>query len=143
MTKVISLKAFFITIVVVLIAGLLYSVVIKRLTSSNSKPNINSLSNIAPAIQGPVSFDLEITSPEDETLVFEDSISISGKTSPKSWVIISNQNDDSEVDSDLRGNFSKVIQLNSGLNYIYITAFDSQGNSKQVKKTVYFSESQI
>ena len=96
-----------------------------------------------PVTKVPVSLFLEISSPEDNVLVYEDNIVISGKTGPETTVIISSQDNDTGLQASKDGEFSKVFQLSRGANIIEVTAFDTEGNSKTVTRSVYYSEEKI
>jgi hypothetical protein len=96
-----------------------------------------------PVTKEPVSLFLEITSPEDDVLTYDGSTVISGRTGADATVIISNNTSDVGLQSGNDGQFSKVFPLTEGANIIEITAFDSEGNSKTVTKSVYFSKEKI
>ncbi len=100
------------------------------------------------ALQGPLtkepsSFNLEINNPDDNTVVFEGTVSVSGKTAPKATVIISSGARDIGLNADSKGEFSKVIDLSSGPNTLTITAFDSSGNSTNETRFIYYSEEKL
>ena len=96
-----------------------------------------------PVTKEPVSLFLEIANPEDEILVDKDNLVVSGKTGPELTVIISSPITDAGFQAGIDGQFSKVISLAPGANLIEITAFDNEGNSKTVTRTIYYSEEKI
>lgn len=102
-----------------------------------------SLLQYNPVTREPVSLFLEIANPEDDILVYEDNLLISGKTGPKFPVIISGSGNDVGLQSGKDGQFSKILNLSPGANIIEITAFDPQGNSKTVTKSVYYSKEKL
>lgn len=102
-----------------------------------------NLDNYTPVSQIPTSMHLDINNPEDELLTFDKTINISGKTSPKSSVVISNGDLNWAVDADEEGEFSKVVDLKPGINPLIIYAFDPQGNNKTESRTIYYSEEKI
>lgn len=102
-----------------------------------------SLKALLPSIKAPVSFDLELSSPDNQIISFQSSVIVSGTTSPNTPLIISNDSGDFEIDSDTQGLFSKAVSLGSGLNHITITAFDPSGNKKEITREVYFSKEQL
>lgn len=102
-----------------------------------------NLKNYLPVSKKPVSFKLDINNPEDELLVFEKSLVVSGQTSPFASVIISTPTQDLGIEANIEGEFSKIINLDLGLNEILITSIDEQGNNKTENRTVYFSEEKI
>ena len=101
------------------------------------------LKSFDPITHQPVSFDLQVTNPDDQSLLFDKSLLVSGKTSSKAKIIISDDGDDTEVDADQDGNFSQSITLDSGLNHLVIAAFADNGDSKQVVRTIYYSQDQL
>jgi len=96
-----------------------------------------------PVTKEPVSLFLEVSSPEDEVLVYEDNIIISGTTGSDATVIISSQDHDIGLQASKDGEFNKVFQLSPGANIIEITVFDSEGSSKTVTRSAYYSDEKI
>ncbi|MBI2021651.1 hypothetical protein HYS93_02065 [Candidatus Daviesbacteria bacterium] len=96
-----------------------------------------------PVTKEPLSFNLEINSPDDELVVFDNTILVSGQTAPKALVIISTDKEDISLQVSKKGEFSKVIDLNPGLNKILISSIDSSGKSKSESKTIYYSEEKL
>lgn len=96
-----------------------------------------------PVTREPVSLFLEISNPEDEILVYEDNLIVSGKTGPDAAVIISTNESDIGLQSGKDGQFSRVFNLSPGTNIIEITSFDPEGNSKSQTKSVYYSEEKL
>lgn len=101
------------------------------------------LKSFDPITHQPISFDLEITNPDDQSLLFDKSLLVSGKTAPKAKVVISDDGDDNEVDADDNGNFSQQVALDLGFNQLTIVAFNEAGDSKQVVRTVYYSKDEL
>ncbi len=97
----------------------------------------------SPVTNEPLSLYLDISNPEDELLIFDSSVVVSGKTSPNASVIISSKENDSGVSANVFGEWSKVFSLSPGLNILTISAFDEQGNSKTEKRTVYYSQEKL
>lgn len=96
-----------------------------------------------PVTREPISFSLEINNPNDNLLVFDSSIVVSGKTDPLSTILITQNDQTVGVEADSQGNFTKVVTLSVGVNNIYLTAFDTTGSAKQVTRTVYYSEEKL
>jgi len=135
------MKALTLSLVVLLIIVGLF-VGTNYVLNSKSTTN-NSLQALLPIIKKPVSFDLELTNPDDQIISFQSSLVVSGTTSPNIPVIISTDTDDAEVDSDANGTFSKAVSLTSGLNHIFITAVDTDGSKKEIDREVYYSKDQL
>lgn len=139
--KILSTKTFVLShltilfLALVFFAGLYYILYQDRFRSIPVQYN--------PVTRKSVSLYLEITAPEDDILVNDANLVISGKTGPDTTVIISSTGSDAGMQSGKNGEFSRVFPLAPGVNIIEITAFDAQGNSKTVTKSVYFSEEKI
>lgn len=138
---VLSTKAFIISHTIILLsallffAGLYYILYQDKFTLSPS--------NYIPVTKEPVSLFLEVGTPEDDILVYEDNVLVTGRTGPDSPVIISTQNTVTGFQSGRDGQFSKVIELSQGPNDVEITAFDDEGNLKTVTKQVFYSEEEL
>lgn len=136
--KVLSTKTFILshltllTIALIFFAGLYYILYPERFSPVDQNYN--------PVTKEPVSLFLEISSPEDDILVNDPNLVISGSTGPNIAVIISNNQTDTALQSGKNGDFSKVFTLTPGANTIEIHAFDEEGNSKSATKSVYYEE---
>lgn len=138
---VLSTKVFIISHILILSAGLIFfGGLYYILYDYKFKPQSQIYQ---PVTKEPTSFILEVGSPEDEILIFEDNIVVSGKTGPDAAVIISNQVNDAGLQADKNGQFSKVFPVSVGANLIEITAIDKEGNSKTVTKSVYYSQEEL
>lgn len=100
------------------------------------------LINYQPVTRVPLSLSLEINNPEDEKLLFDKNIIVSGKTSPFATVIIALK-DDFGTQANGGGEFSKIVTLEEGVNELSVTVFDSSGNSKSDQRVIYFSEEKL
>ncbi len=131
----------------ILLLGLLFlaalGLVVWKNLPQNKQILLPTSSAYNPVTKIPVSFTLEITNPDDELLVFDKSIVVSGKTTPKTTVVINDDGELSTTEADSNGQFSKVIVLDTGVNKILIHGVDTQGNSKEDHRTVYYSEEKI
>lgn len=96
-----------------------------------------------PLTKEPLNFNLEISNPDDNTVVFENTVSVSGKTAPKATVIISSNTHDIGLNADNKGGFSKIMDLSSGPNTLTITAFDPSGSSTSEARFIYYSEEKL
>ena len=140
MGKELSSRAFVISMSFVLLFGLsfiggLYYILNQDLLS-------NSISYI-PVSKEPTSFSLEINSPEDDLLSFDQNIVISGKTAPQATVIIINGDSTIGFDAGNKGDFSKVVTLAEGPNSLNISSFDKTGATKTVVKNLYYSKDKL
>lgn len=138
--KVLSKKVSILSLFLILIAGLAFIFYLNNLVNPSTAQNWQL--NL-PVTSNPVTFDLEINNPDDQTISFDKTILVSGQTAPGAVVLISTLSNDTEVDANQAGDFSKEITLDPGLNELYISSFDVEGHSKQVKRTIYYSMEQL
>lgn len=93
--------------------------------------------------QTPASLILELQQPDDNIVVFESGLIISGKTAPRLPVIISNQSQDIVINAKDDGSFSTVFNLDEGINNVHINIFDENGDQKSVEKSIYYSAEKL
>lgn len=136
-----SFRIFLISHLGILLAGLIFLGGIYYILHFDQNPL--NLQNYNPVTKQSISFDLEVTGPEDNTLVFDSSIIVSGKTDPLSTVIISDNQKNIGLEADQNGNFTKVVTLFPGVNYLTISAFNPKGNIKTQRLTVYYSTEKL
>lgn len=138
MDKVLSTKAFIISQILILLISLIFlGGLYFVLYWDRFVPE--SLQSYIPVTTKPVSFSLEVTTPDDEVYVTEKDLLITGRTLPYSTIVISNADNNLGLVADSRGEFSKVVELSEGLNEIIVGGFDEKGNSDTATRTVYFS----
>lgn len=141
MGKRLSTKTFLLSMVVVFLLGLGSIVGVYLIV--NPKNNNNPLAFEGPVTSEPVSLILNLTSPDDNTLVFDSDLLIQGQVSKGSFVLLSLNEKDQILDMSDKGDISKTIKLEDGVNKIMVTVFDNQGNSKTEKRTVFYSTEKI
>lgn len=139
--RIYALIKTFLLFVIVAGIGVIIWAGLSHLGSANSK--LPALENSAPVTLDRVSLSLQLDSPDNKTVLFDQSLLVSGKTSPKATIIVNDDGDYSGVTADSGGSFSKRITLDDGLNQLTVTAFDSEGNSKTEHRTVYYSADQL
>jgi hypothetical protein len=100
-------------------------------------------STYTPITKENLSLNLEITNPDDEMLVYDKTIIVSGKTNANARLVVNNGKTYTALQANDQGEFSKVVDLNLGTNQIVIYAFDEQGNTKTETRTIYYSEEKI
>lgn len=103
----------------------------------------NSLISSAPVTSEPVSLSFNLSSPDNNLLVFDSDLLVSGKTSPQATLVLSLDKEDWATEVDSTGNFSNTVNLKEGANNLIVTIFDSQGNSKSESRTIYYSKEKI
>ena len=103
------------------------------------------LKNYYPVTRKPLSLSLSINSPDNNSLVFDKSLLISGSSEPFATIIINNLKTEESfgTEADSKGEFSQIIGLDLGPNEIYITTFDSSGNSKTEERDIYYADEKL
>lgn len=142
MSKLLSPTVFVISMVIILLAGLAGAFGLNFLVNPQTAAQKLNILN-QPVTSKPVSLTLNISSPDDNLLVFDSDLLIQGTTMPNNIVILSLTDSDLNLQADKDGNFSTTLKLKSGVNQITVTTFDDQGNSKSDSRTVYYSTEKI
>ncbi len=141
MNSPLSTKTFIFSIFLILILGLSSIYGLHYFINLDQYKNTSSEYN--PVTQEPISFNLNVSTPEDNTLTFDKNIVISGKTSPDTTVIISVNDQNLGFDTGAKEDFSKILTLSEGENIINVSAFDPQGNTKTEIRSVFYSQEKI
>lgn len=138
----VSMKIFLAAVALILLIGLSAGGYIYYLNYYNPKREENAFEK-GPVTSLPSKFNLELTNPDDNLLVFDKSVVISGNTSPNATILISSESKNIGFEASSSGDFSKVFDLSPGLNELVIAAFDKDGNNKEIKRNVFYSEEKI
>jgi len=96
-----------------------------------------------PTLTSAPSLSLEIISPEDESIIEEEKITLEGETAPESVVVVIYPEGENIVEADEEGNFETEITLVGGANEIKITAYDEEGNQAEKNLTLVYSTAKI
>ena len=83
---------------------------------------------------------LSITTPEENLLVDQEKLIVSGNTNSNSFVVIFVNNQENISTSDESGNFSLEVTLDEGGNLIEIYSLDEDGNSISKTRSVIYDE---
>lgn len=86
---------------------------------------------------------LTILSPANESVVDQDSVSITGKTSPDSVLAVIAPESEYLLTADSEGDFTVEVGLVGGANEINISSFDDQGNKAEQVLTVVYSTAEL
>lgn len=121
---------------VIFIFGLYY--ILNLQYAENGKPFEKGLVTTAPK-----TLRLELEQPEENVLLFEPSVIVSGKTGPSLEVLIYSDTQNIIIKSKPDGSFSTVLNLFEGTNQITVNAFDATGDSKSDTRTVYYAKEKI
>lgn len=128
----------FIAVVIGLaVAGILFYVYQMTKTVSPTTPRQNGLTVATPTPDS--NHFLTITTPREEDIVSNKTITISGKTTPDATVIVSSNTDEQVVTPAQNGNFTLTQLLENGANQIQITAIFPTGEEKTVTRTVSYT----
>ena len=110
---------------------------------NQSKPETGPNLNFQPVTKGPVNLTFNLSSPDDNILVYDGNLLVQGKASQGAVVLMSLNDEDQILDLSSSGDFSITAKLDEGLNELQISAVDSLGNSKVEARTVYFSKEKL
>jgi len=94
-----------------------------------------------PLPQGNPEFKIALNKPENDDVVTESAVAISGITKPRAILTFSGEDDDYIVSSGESGVFEEEVNLIPGVNQIKMTAFDPAGAQSTEKVLVVFSSS--
>ena len=83
----------------------------------------------------PQGFFLEVTEPQDETVVNVSPIRISGSTFPEAQVSVNGE----LIDVNGQGNFAAMVELEEGPNVIEVIATDYEGNEENCILAVIYA----
>lgn len=137
-----SAKQFIISQFLILVGGLIFILGLYYIL------NIQNISPISPFAGGPVTtrpktLRLDLDQPDDDTLSFQSSILISGKTASRAEVLILTDTQNLVLTSNLDGSFSTVLNLEQGVNEVTVVVFDRSGDSRSLEKSVYYSKEKL
>lgn len=91
----------------------------------------------------PVSQPLTITSPQDHSVSFADTITITGTTKPGSEIIIAASEDEIYANPDITGLFNAKVKLIGGENIITITSLSPDQKQETIELTVIYTTAKI
>ena len=101
-----------------------------------------------PFAQGPVtgkpkSFALSLTQPEENALVFDKEITLSGQTGPNMEILVSTDSNNVVIKSKTDGTFTTLLTLTEGVNNIKVVVFDQTGDFREEERVIYYSKDKI
>ena len=140
-------KEVFIAITVGFILGLIITFGVYRAQTSLKaqvvEPTPTPAQEMTNATPAPSQHSLTITSPEDNDIITQEEIDITGLTSPNSYLTITSTNDEEIFESDDTGNFMSKIKLTGGANLIKVTSINPQGQEASKELTLVFSTADL
>lgn len=137
MNKEKVILSIFATIAGLLVAGVAFYFYESTQTIPQSKMKIISISPLTPT-PTPSVF-LALNSPDDETVVTQSSVNISGKTTGDATVAILTQSNEQVVKPAITGDFSATVNLDDGENMIVVTAIAPNGESAKITRIITYS----
>lgn len=84
-------------------------------------------------------FKITLDKPDDNDVVTNDTVNVSGITKPLTWLTVSGESGDYIIESNEDGAFSQDVDLTAGVNQILVSAFDSQGTQSTTRVLVVYS----
>lgn len=120
--------------------GLIIAFGVWRINSSLKSVNPGTSSTPTPAPAN-TEFKITLDKPENNDVVTQDSVTVSGLTKPLVWVTVSGEDGDYIVQSGSDGLFSQDVALTPGVNQIKIFAFDPNGSQSTETVLVVYSSS--
>ena len=144
LTRKLSFKQFVLSHIAILILSLIFLgglYYILNIQYQKSQKPYSSLGG--PVTSLPKSLRIDLDQPDDDLLIYSQSIIVSGKTLPNTEVLIFTDASDLVIRSDANGNFSTILKLDEGVNRITAVVFDVRGDSRSTERTVYYSKEKI
>lgn len=88
-------------------------------------------------------FNLTLSQPENDALVETNQVTVTGKTSKGTTVVVNGPLKDEIVTARNDGSFSVTMTLEEGVNEIIVTAYDKTGTEKSETRTVNYTKEQF
>jgi len=85
------------------------------------------------------SHSITITSPENEALVDNEEVTLTGTTTSLSSITIISQDSQIITTANEQGNFTATLELSGGANPINITSYDPDGNQAETQIVIAYS----
>lgn len=143
MNRKLSIPTFIVTQILILALSLSFLAGLYYLLNIQYQQPKNRFLQGGPVTTPPSSLVLEVTQPDDNVLVFQPSLIVSGSTSNGNLVLISSAASDLVITPKSDGSYSTVVNLIEGVNNLNIVAFDKTGDQRSQTKTVYYSKEKI
>lgn len=125
-----------------LVTGVIFALSLNYILNMQYKQPVSRFL-IGPITTTPKSLIMNLDQPDDNILVFDPSLIVSGTTAPDADVLISTDTQNIVIKSKKDGSFSTVINLDSGLNQLKVSVFDTTGDSRVSDRTIFYSKEKI
>lgn len=109
----------------------------------NPQQNPITTANYQPVTSKPVSLTLNLSSPDDNLLVFDPNLLVSGQTTSGTLILVTLNDSNQILNASTQGDFSLTVKLQTGNNQIIVSAFDTLGNYKTEERSIYYSEEKL
>ncbi len=123
-----------------IVLGLIVAFGFYRINSSVTK-NVGTPQPSLSLKPGNPELKITLDKPENNDVITQNSVAVSGITKPLAWITISGEEDDYIIQADDSGIFTQDVDLIPGINQIKLMAFDSLGNENAGKVLVIYSSS--
>jgi hypothetical protein len=124
-----------------IILGLIVAFGVYRINSVVSGKNHINFATPTPQSAPPGELKIVLDKPENDDVVINDSVTVTGLTKPLTWIVLSGENGDYIIQSDSTGTFSQDVELIPGVNQIKVTAFEISGKESATQVLVVYSSS--
>lgn len=131
---ILSLATLFIGLTVAIVGFYIYEST-RALSPKENKPLTKAVVRPTPKS----GFFLSVDKPTDEEVFDKRIITVSGKTTPKTTILVYTQTSEQTAVSSNNGSFSTTITIDNGVNYLLVTAISSLGEEETVARTVSFT----
>ncbi len=132
---------FIIGVIVALILTNLPKIVKEGIKLQNSKPIATP--TIIQVQNTTSSLDLTLDTPVNESISDTKIIEVSGSTKSHTTVFIESEIDQITVESNDTGAFTGKINLNEGVNAIFLTVYDEAGNSNTKNLNIFYTTEKL
>ena len=147
------IKELFITIILGAILGFGATGAFLTFNKGNTKSNVTTISPIPTDTQMSTQVSvtptsekkspINITSPENDSVLSTSKTNIKGNTKPNSLIIISTPSKTFSDKSNSNGVFNISVELDSGINPIKISSIDQDDNQDETEITLTYSTTKI
>ena len=142
LTKKLTTKQFVLSHLILFIVGIIFLGGLYYILNIQYQPSKDRFSQ-GPITSKPKTLRIDLDQPDEDALVFDKQIIVSGKTGSSSEVLITTDENDLVIKSDSSGKFSTILNLETGPNKITAVVFDALGDFRFVERNVYYSEEKI
>ncbi len=105
----------------------------------NSAVNVKRTPSASATPMPTAEFGITLAKPENESVIIQNPVTISGITKPGIWVVISTDTKDYLVQAASDGTFTKDINLVSGINQIKVSSLDVSDGTAQANLILVYS----